>query len=60
MQKPTRDAMGKAAKRGIDASAKSIRGQDRGGIKSTPVRKVEAGAFVLEVWVEEGRRVQNE
>lgn len=33
----------------------STRGKDRGGVKTTPVRKVEAGAFVMEVWVEEGR-----
>ena len=59
LQKPTKDITDKAAKRGIGASAKSTRGQDRGGIKTTPVRKVEAGAFVLEVWVEEGRRAQN-
>ena len=26
-----------------------------GGIKSTPVRRVEAGEFILEAWIEEGR-----
>jgi mitotic spindle assembly checkpoint protein MAD2B len=30
-------------------------GRDLGGVKSTPVRLVEAGDFVLETWIEEGR-----
>jgi mitotic spindle assembly checkpoint protein MAD2B len=30
-------------------------GANLGGIKSTPVRLVEAGEFILEAWVEEGR-----
>lgn len=30
-------------------------GRDVGGVKTTPVRSLEAGAFVMEVWVEEGR-----
>jgi mitotic spindle assembly checkpoint protein MAD2B len=30
-------------------------GKDLGGVKSTPVRLVEAGEFVLETWIEEGR-----
>lgn len=30
-------------------------GRDVGGVKTTPVRRLEAGAFVMEVWVEEGR-----
>lgn len=30
-------------------------GRDRGGVKTTPVRTVEAGEFVLELWIEEGR-----
>jgi len=30
-------------------------GKDVGGVKTTPVRSLEAGAFVMEVWVEEGR-----
>lgn len=29
-------------------------GKDLGGVKSTPVRLVEAGDFILETWVEEG------
>lgn len=32
-----------------------MRGADVGGVKSTPVRLVEAGEFILEAWVEEGR-----
>ena len=31
------------------------RGRDLGGIRTTPVRAVEAGAFVMEMWIEEGR-----
>ncbi|KAI4108797.1 MAG: hypothetical protein L6R37_000795 [Teloschistes peruensis] len=30
------------------------KGKDLGGVKTTPVRNVESGAFVLEMWVEEG------
>lgn len=30
-------------------------GKDLGGVRTTPVRSLEAGAFVMEVWVEEGR-----
>jgi mitotic spindle assembly checkpoint protein MAD2B len=30
------------------------KGSDLGGVKSVPVRLVEAGAFVLEMWIEEG------
>ena len=29
-------------------------GKDVGGVRTTAVRKLEAGAFVMEVWVEEG------
>lgn len=28
-------------------------------MKTTPVRSVEAGAFILELWIEEGREKQN-
>ncbi len=31
------------------------RGRDLGGVRTTPVRSLEAGAFRMEVWVEEGR-----
>jgi mitotic spindle assembly checkpoint protein MAD2B len=31
------------------------KGSDLGGVKSFPVRLVEAGAFVLEMWIEEGK-----
>lgn len=33
----------------------SKKGKDLGGVRTTPVRSLEAGAFVMEVWVEEGR-----
>jgi mitotic spindle assembly checkpoint protein MAD2B len=33
----------------------SKRGKDLGGVRTTPVRSLEAGAFRMEVWVEEGR-----
>lgn len=33
----------------------SKRGRDLGGVRTTPVRSLEAGAFRMEVWVEEGR-----
>lgn len=34
---------------------RSNRGKDLGGIRTTAIRNVEAGEFVMEVWVEEGR-----
>ena len=30
-------------------------GRDLGGVRTTPVRSLEAGAFAMEVWVEEGK-----
>ena len=33
----------------------SKRGGDLGGVRTTPVRSLESGAFRMEVWVEEGR-----
>ena len=55
MQKPD----GRRLRGGEDGEAnpmiQSTRGRDRGGVKTTPIRKLEAGAFVMEVWVEEGR-----
>jgi mitotic spindle assembly checkpoint protein MAD2B len=38
---------------GDDGGSATI-GKDLGGVKSTPVRLVEAGDFILETWVEEG------
>ncbi|KAI9679368.1 MAG: hypothetical protein M1817_005390 [Caeruleum heppii] len=37
------------------AGKKDHRGHGLGGIKTTPVRAVEAGEFVLEMWIEEGK-----
>ncbi len=34
---------------------RSRKGKDLGGVKTTPIRTLEAGAFRMEVWVEEGR-----
>ena len=33
----------------------SQKGQDLGGVRTTPVRALEAGAFRMEVWIEEGK-----
>ena len=38
----------------------SKKGKDLGGVRTTPVRSLEAGAFIMEVWVEEGRGKFNE
>ena len=40
---------------GSNNGSGSGRGEYRGGVKTTPVRKIDAGAFRMEVWVEEGR-----
>ena len=34
---------------------KSRKGEDLGGVRTTPVRALEAGAFKMEVWIEEGK-----
>ena len=33
----------------------SRKGKDLGGVRTTPVRALEAGAFKMEVWIEEGK-----
>lgn len=33
----------------------SQKGKDLGGVRTTPVRALEAGAFRMEVWIEEGK-----
>ncbi|KAL8870936.1 MAG: hypothetical protein Q9198_007518, partial [Flavoplaca austrocitrina] len=38
-----------------EARAVSSKGKDLGGVRTTPIRNVESGAFVMEMWVEEGR-----
>ncbi|KAL9611088.1 MAG: hypothetical protein Q9167_004260 [Letrouitia subvulpina] len=30
-------------------------GRDRGGVRTTPVRSLESGAFAMEMWIEEGK-----
>ncbi|KAI9875276.1 MAG: hypothetical protein M1830_008690 [Pleopsidium flavum] len=32
-----------------------VKGSDLGGVRTTPVRSVEAGEFVIEMWIEEGK-----
>ena len=41
--------------KGKEREEGSRRGKDLGGVRTTPVRSLEAGAFKMEVWVEEGR-----
>ena len=31
------------------------KGKDRGGVRTTPIRSLESGAFAMEMWIEEGR-----
>ncbi len=40
---------------GLGHGVESRKGGDLGGVKTTPVRSVEAGEFVLEMWIEEGK-----
>ena len=40
---------------GLQSGDGEGRGEDLGGVRTTPVRRVEAGEFVMEMWVEEGR-----
>lgn len=35
--------------------AEPRKGGDLGGVRTTPVRSVEAGEFILEMWIEEGK-----
>ena len=43
----------------VDAEEYSVgesrKGKDLGGVRTTPVRALEAGAFRMEVWIEEGK-----
>lgn len=41
-------------KEGEDQRRTNLR-KDLGGVKTTPVRNLESGAFVLEMWIEEGK-----
>lgn len=36
-------------------AGESKKGKDLGGVRTTPVRALEAGAFKMEVWIEEGK-----
>jgi mitotic spindle assembly checkpoint protein MAD2B len=38
-----------------ESSERVKRGGNLGGVKTTPIRSVEAGPFVMEIWAEEGR-----
>ena len=42
-----------------DTAGSGTIGKDLGGVKTKPVRSLEAGAFLLEVWVEEGKAKAN-
>lgn len=55
LQKVRSRGDGAGAGEGEEGGRKGRKGEDLGGVKVTPVRSVEAGAFVMEVWVEEGR-----
>ena len=44
-----------SAENGDEARRESGRGKDLGGVRTTPVRSVEAGEFVMEMWIEEGK-----
>lgn len=46
---------GAEGKGAVKSSRVSSKGSHLGGVKTTPVRTVEAGPFVMEVWVEEGK-----
>jgi mitotic spindle assembly checkpoint protein MAD2B len=47
---------GKGKGKEVDTGASRGRvGRDRGGVKSTAIRAVEVGEFVMEAWIEEAR-----
>ena len=50
-----RKAGGHGEEVGDTEGGESKRGKDLGGVRTMPVRSLEAGAFKMEVWVEEGR-----
>lgn len=49
-----REASGNEQGRRQQKASASSEGRDRGGVRSTAVRSVEAGVFLMEAWVEEG------
>ena len=50
-----RKAGGHSEEVGDIEGGESKRGKDLGGVRTMPVRSLEAGAFKMEVWVEEGK-----
>lgn len=46
---------GKAKESEPEATANSRIGRARGGVKSTAIRAVEVGEFIMEAWIEEGK-----
>ena len=56
---PSQPPMQPAAKGENQGMSDAATGKDFGGIKTIPVRTLEAGAFLLEVWVEEGKAKAN-
>lgn len=56
IQKPKGDVTGKGNKGRTGDQVKNTVVQNSGGVRTTPVRKLEAGAFILEVWVEEAKK----
>ncbi|QSZ34578.1 hypothetical protein DSL72_006172 [Monilinia vaccinii-corymbosi] len=46
---------GKAKKSDAEIMANSRVGRARGGVKSTAIRAVEVGEFIMEAWIEEGK-----
>ncbi|PQE03688.1 hypothetical protein CJF30_00006370 [Rutstroemia sp. NJR-2017a BBW] len=47
---------GKGKGKEVDTGASRVRvGRDRGGVKSTAIRAVEVGEFVMEAWIEEAK-----
>ena len=37
------------------SKSKAVAGEDLGGVKTTPIRSVQAGPMFFECWVEEGK-----
>ncbi len=55
-KKEEREPVGEDATGGGDSVGRETRrGSDLGGVRTTPIRSIEAGEFVMEMWIEEGR-----
>ena len=58
LQKPVENGETADGEEGGEMEGERRRGKNRGGGRSRPIRNVEVGSFVMEVWVEEAKELE--